>query len=190
VPEVPACELSRVAARACRGRCRRGRAGVAWVGVAGPGAGGGAAREGARAAGPVSGRVLAGAGLGWSCRVRGEGRLACSRPGLGLAWVRLRGAAVCSPSRLPGTVWRRLVTLGTRGTLRERAVDGEVLRAWRRSRGWDAPEMARRLRRAATERARSCCGEPDADGPPLGAGGPARGSGTSSCMRGRSGSLR
>jgi hypothetical protein len=30
-------------------------------------------------------------------------------------------------------------------------VDGEVLRAWRRSRGWDAPEMARRLRRAATD---------------------------------------
>jgi hypothetical protein len=30
-------------------------------------------------------------------------------------------------------------------------VDGGVLRAWRRSRGWDVPEMARRLRRAATD---------------------------------------
>jgi hypothetical protein len=28
-------------------------------------------------------------------------------------------------------------------------IDGETLRAWRRSRGWDVPEMARRLRRAA-----------------------------------------
>lgn len=28
-------------------------------------------------------------------------------------------------------------------------VDGETLRAWRRSRGWDVPEMARRMRRAA-----------------------------------------
>lgn len=28
-------------------------------------------------------------------------------------------------------------------------MDGAVLRQWRRSRGWDAPEMARRLRRAA-----------------------------------------
>jgi hypothetical protein len=30
-------------------------------------------------------------------------------------------------------------------------VDGELLRAWRRSRGWDVPEMARRLRRAAAD---------------------------------------
>ena len=30
-------------------------------------------------------------------------------------------------------------------------MDGEVLRAWRRSRGWDVPEMARRMRRAATD---------------------------------------
>ncbi len=30
-------------------------------------------------------------------------------------------------------------------------VDGAALRAWRRSRGWDVPEMARRLRRAAQE---------------------------------------
>jgi len=28
-------------------------------------------------------------------------------------------------------------------------VDGSVLREWRRSRGWDAPDMARRLRVAA-----------------------------------------
>ena len=28
-------------------------------------------------------------------------------------------------------------------------IDGETLRAWRRSRGWDVPEMARQLRRAA-----------------------------------------
>jgi hypothetical protein len=28
-------------------------------------------------------------------------------------------------------------------------IDGETLRAWRRSQGWDVPEMARRLRRAA-----------------------------------------
>src|ERR1700675_1050368 len=30
-------------------------------------------------------------------------------------------------------------------------IDGETLRAWRRSRGWDVPETARRLRRAATD---------------------------------------
>jgi hypothetical protein len=30
-------------------------------------------------------------------------------------------------------------------------VDGAVLRQWRRSRGWDVPEMARRLRKAATD---------------------------------------
>ena len=30
-------------------------------------------------------------------------------------------------------------------------IDGETLRAWRRSRGWDVPEMARRLRRAAVD---------------------------------------
>lgn len=30
-------------------------------------------------------------------------------------------------------------------------MDGETLRAWRRSRGWDVPEMARQLRRAARE---------------------------------------
>ena len=28
-------------------------------------------------------------------------------------------------------------------------IDGGTLRAWRRSRGWDAPDMARRLRDAA-----------------------------------------
>jgi hypothetical protein len=28
-------------------------------------------------------------------------------------------------------------------------IDGATLRAWRRSRGWDVPEMARQLRRAA-----------------------------------------
>jgi tetratricopeptide (TPR) repeat protein len=31
------------------------------------------------------------------------------------------------------------------------SVDGRSLRAWRRSRGWDAPETARRIRRAAVE---------------------------------------
>ena len=31
------------------------------------------------------------------------------------------------------------------------AIDGATLRAWRRSRGWDVPEVARRLRRAARE---------------------------------------
>jgi transcriptional regulator with XRE-family HTH domain len=31
------------------------------------------------------------------------------------------------------------------------SVDGRPLRAWRRSRGWDGPEMARRIRRAADE---------------------------------------
>jgi transcriptional regulator with XRE-family HTH domain len=30
-------------------------------------------------------------------------------------------------------------------------LDGEMLRAWRRSRGWDVPELARQLRRAARE---------------------------------------
>lgn len=30
-------------------------------------------------------------------------------------------------------------------------LDGETLRAWRRSRGWDVPELARQLRRAARE---------------------------------------
>jgi hypothetical protein len=30
-------------------------------------------------------------------------------------------------------------------------IDGETLRAWRRSRGWDVPETARQLRRAATD---------------------------------------
>jgi transcriptional regulator with XRE-family HTH domain len=30
-------------------------------------------------------------------------------------------------------------------------VTGEMLREWRRSRGWDVPEMARRLRQAASE---------------------------------------
>jgi tetratricopeptide (TPR) repeat protein len=30
-------------------------------------------------------------------------------------------------------------------------IDGETLRAWRRSRGWDVPEMARRLRHAAVD---------------------------------------
>jgi hypothetical protein len=30
-------------------------------------------------------------------------------------------------------------------------IDGETLRAWRRSRGWDVPETARRLRRAAVD---------------------------------------
>jgi tetratricopeptide (TPR) repeat protein len=30
-------------------------------------------------------------------------------------------------------------------------IDGETLRAWRRSRGWDVPEMARRLRHAAAD---------------------------------------
>jgi hypothetical protein len=30
-------------------------------------------------------------------------------------------------------------------------IDGETLREWRRSRGWDVPEMARRLRRASSE---------------------------------------
>lgn len=30
-------------------------------------------------------------------------------------------------------------------------IDGETLRAWRRSRGWDVPETARRLRRAAMD---------------------------------------
>jgi Ankyrin repeats (3 copies) len=30
-------------------------------------------------------------------------------------------------------------------------IDGEALRAWRRSRGWDVPETARRLRRAAVD---------------------------------------
>lgn len=29
------------------------------------------------------------------------------------------------------------------------AIHGEVLREWRRSRGWDVPEMARRIRQAA-----------------------------------------
>lgn len=28
-------------------------------------------------------------------------------------------------------------------------VNGDVLRSWRRSRGWDAPEMARELRKAS-----------------------------------------
>jgi hypothetical protein len=31
------------------------------------------------------------------------------------------------------------------------AIDGATLRAWRRSRGWDVPEMARQLRRAARD---------------------------------------
>jgi transcriptional regulator with XRE-family HTH domain len=31
------------------------------------------------------------------------------------------------------------------------AIDGAILRAWRRSRGWDVPEVARRLRRAARD---------------------------------------
>jgi hypothetical protein len=35
------------------------------------------------------------------------------------------------------------------GVIRIATVDGRVLRAWRRSRGWDAPEMASRLRKAA-----------------------------------------
>ena len=30
-------------------------------------------------------------------------------------------------------------------------IDGATLRGWRRSRGWDVPEMAQRLRRAARE---------------------------------------
>jgi len=30
-------------------------------------------------------------------------------------------------------------------------INGETLREWRRSRGWDVPEMARRLRRASSE---------------------------------------
>src|SRR5207244_532145 len=30
-----------------------------------------------------------------------------------------------------------------------RSIGGEMLRAWRRSRGWDVPEMERRLRQAA-----------------------------------------
>jgi hypothetical protein len=30
-------------------------------------------------------------------------------------------------------------------------IDGATLRAWRRSRGWDVPEVAQRLRRAARE---------------------------------------
>jgi hypothetical protein len=30
-------------------------------------------------------------------------------------------------------------------------IDGESLRAWRRARGWDVPETARRLRRAAVD---------------------------------------
>ena len=30
-------------------------------------------------------------------------------------------------------------------------IDSGTLRQWRRSRGWDVPEMARRLRRAAAE---------------------------------------
>jgi hypothetical protein len=30
-------------------------------------------------------------------------------------------------------------------------IDGETLRAWRRSRGWDVPETARRLRRTAID---------------------------------------
>ena len=30
-------------------------------------------------------------------------------------------------------------------------IDGATLREWRRSRGWDVPEMERRLRRAARE---------------------------------------
>src|SRR6266699_6968317 len=30
-------------------------------------------------------------------------------------------------------------------------MDGGTLRAWRRSRGWDVPEVARQLRRAARE---------------------------------------
>lgn len=55
--------------------------------------------------------------------------------------------------RLPGAGWRRLVTLWD---IRERSgtvsvdgrMDGEILREWRRSRGWDVPEMARMLRRA------------------------------------------
>jgi hypothetical protein len=31
------------------------------------------------------------------------------------------------------------------------AIDGAALRAWRRSRSWDVPEMARQLRRAARD---------------------------------------
>ena len=31
-----------------------------------------------------------------------------------------------------------------------RAIDGKVLRAWRRARGWDVQEMARQLRQAAS----------------------------------------
>lgn len=34
-------------------------------------------------------------------------------------------------------------------------LDGQTLRAWRRSRGWDVPEMARRLRRAARQTGQS-----------------------------------
>jgi hypothetical protein len=30
-------------------------------------------------------------------------------------------------------------------------IDGAALREWRRSRGWDVPEVARQLRRAARE---------------------------------------
>jgi hypothetical protein len=97
-------------------------------------------------------------------RARGNAGHLSGRGGVPLAG--LRAGREAGVSRLPGTLCRRLVTAVWRvedaGALRMTGRwpeggagvwqgKGAVLRAWRQSRGWDAPEMARRLRAAARE---------------------------------------
>lgn len=53
--------------------------------------------------------------------------------------------AVIRIRSLTFSIWQRWTRVDAEGT----DVDGAVVREWRRSRGWDVPEMARRLRTAA-----------------------------------------